>query len=291
MKINVRSEFRHFEGVLLGVFAWASAYRFFIVPAGLYNGGFTGISQIIRNTILYVSGQNFDLDVTGIIYWCLNIPLFILGKRNIGKMFILRTIIAVSIQSALMVFLPSPPKPIFSDLSLNCIVGGALSGYGIGTILKSGGSSGGTDILGLYFVKKYPEYSVGRLSMTINIFVFAYAAIFFSYETAAYSLVFSLISSMVMDRTHSQNIRLAVFIVSKVPDLGKKLTKELTRGVTSWNGWGEFSGDGYQVHMIVLNKYELHRFRQILSEADPAAFSWVVSPSMVIGNFARRLDV
>ena len=277
--------------MLLGIAAWSVAYKFFLVPAGLYNGGFTGISQILQNLIVRITGQGTGFDLTGLFYWLINIPLLILGYRKIGRMFMIRTIIAVSVQSFLMTIIPSPAHPLLSDATMNCLIGGGLSGFGIGMVLRSGGSTGGTDILGLCVVQKNPEFSVGKLSMAINICIFVYAAVSYKFEIAAYSAAYSVVTAFTTDRIHYQNVKLTVFVVSKVPNLGSRLTREMVRGVTTWNGWGEYSHDIYQIHMIVMNKYELHHFRKLLNELDPEAFSWVVSPNLVMGNFISRMGV
>ncbi|HNX05701.1 MAG TPA: FtsW/RodA/SpoVE family cell cycle protein, partial [Opitutales bacterium] len=73
------------------------------------------------------------------------IPLAIVGYRMIGYKFILRTIVAVCFQSLLLTFLPAPTVPLISDRLLNCAIGGAVSGYGVGLALREGGSGGGTD--------------------------------------------------------------------------------------------------------------------------------------------------
>lgn len=68
-----------------------------------------------------------------------------------------RTVIAVCIQSFLLTAIPAPKEPLFDDMLLNCMIGGALSGWGVGITLRAGGSGGGTDIVGMYCAKNYPR--------------------------------------------------------------------------------------------------------------------------------------
>ena len=135
---------------ILGVVFFAAAYRWFLVPAGLYSGGFTGVSQLVKLFLTEALHMPMPetIDVTGIIFWCINVPLFFLGYKSIGRKFLYRTIIAVCIQSFLLATIPAPKEPLLDDMLLNCIIGGALSGWGVGITLRAGGSGGGTDPAG-----------------------------------------------------------------------------------------------------------------------------------------------
>ena len=140
------------------------------------------IAQIIRNLLQEYAGVTFRSDPTGILVWCLNIPLMIIGYKVLGRMFMLKTIAVISMQSMLMTVIKGPEAQLISDHALNCVCGGALSGFGIGMLLRSGASGGGTDIVGMVAAKKKPGVSVGSISMSINVFIFAYAAITRSFE-------------------------------------------------------------------------------------------------------------
>ncbi|QEY35164.1 YitT family protein [Caproiciproducens galactitolivorans] len=292
-KEESHNEWLHMVYILLGVVLFSVSYRFFLIPAGLYSGGFTGVAQIIKWVIADACGIPVptNIDIVGIITWLMNIPLVYMGLKVLGRKFIIRTIIAVCVQSFLMTVLPAPPKPLFSDALLNCLIGGAVCGYGVGLSLREGGSGGGTDVVGMICSKKYPSFSVGRIALFINTCVYLFAAVKLDLEIAAYSLIFSFIATVVMDKVHDQNIKLTVFIVSRNPGLGKKLTEFTGRGVTSWNGWGEFTQHEQLVHMTVINKYEWQYLKRLLFQEDPKAFVFVVSPNMLLGNFESRLEV
>lgn len=58
--------------------------------------------------------------------------------------------------------MPIPAKPIVADALSASIIGGIFGGAGIGIALMSGGSSGGMDIVGMFFTKKFKGFSVGQ---------------------------------------------------------------------------------------------------------------------------------
>ncbi|HAE44653.1 MAG TPA: hypothetical protein DCG37_03495 [Lachnospiraceae bacterium] len=277
--------------IVFGALCCSIAYKFFLSPAGLYNGGFTGIAQIIRNILQDTVGIHFKGDPTGILVWCLNVPLMLLGLRSLGKMFMIRTVFVITLQSFLMTVLKSPATQLISDQALNCLFGGALNGFGIGLLLRNGASSGGLDIVGLLAVKSKPDLSVGSLSMAINACIFTYAAVTRTFEVAAYSAVYSFVSSMVIDRTHYQTTKVAVFIVSKVPILSNEISVEMGRGVTTWQATGGHSRKPFQVHMIIMNRYELQKFRQVIRAVDKNAFIWTIKADQVMGNFKQHLGI
>ncbi|MCI8661102.1 MAG: YitT family protein [Lachnospiraceae bacterium] len=293
MSKQIQKETYNMFWAIVGVVFFATAYRWFLVPAGLYSGGFTGISQLVKlllTEVLHIPMPE-SIDVTGIIFWCINVPLFVLGYKSIGRKFLYRTIIAVCIQSFLLTTIPAPKEPLLDDILLNCIIGGALSGWGVGITLRAGGSGGGTDIVGMYCAKNYPEFGVGKLSVMMNLCIYLITAVRYDLEIAAYSMVFSFVAGIMVDRVHYQNIKVSVFVVTKNRELGEKINRTISRGVTSWDGWGEYSHLEEVVHMVVVNKYELQALKKLIRQEDPNAFVQIMSPDMIMGNFEKRLEV
>ena len=94
-------------------------------------------------------------------------------------------------------------------------MGGLLAGTGIGISLRSGGSSGGMDIVGMFFTKKYKNFSVGKVSLTVNAVVYGICAILFGIPTAVYSIIYSAVSTLMTDKAHTQNINTEVVIYTK----------------------------------------------------------------------------
>lgn len=293
MKRQIQRETTNMLWTIFGVVCFVGAYLWFLVPVNLYSGGFTGVSQLIKLLLIEAIGLPApkNIDLTGTIFWCLNLPLLFLGYKSLGKKFLLRTIVAVCVQSVLQTVIPAPREPLFDNILLNCIIGGVLSGFGVGIALRAGGSGGGTDILGMYCAKHYPEFRVGKLSVMINFCIYMIAAIRYDIEIAAYSMVFSFVAGMMADRVHEQNIKISAFIVTRNESLGMKINQSLSRGVTSWRAWGEYSHSDEVVHMVVISKYELHALKKLIRQEDPHAFVQITSPDAVIGNFEKRLEV
>lgn len=288
---KIKAEFMHDIWGIIGVTTFAVAFRLFIVPVGLFSGGVTGISQIIVYFLHETLGIRADgIDLTGLVYWAINVPMLLMGYKTVGKKFFWRTLVAITVQSLVIAFLPTPSKPLLDDVLLNCLIGGGLAGLGIGTALRSGSSCGGTDILGMYFSKKYRDFSVGKINIFINVFIFTLSAFLFNLNVGAYSTVYALISGFVTDRVHDQTIKISIMIVSENPEIGRILNSRLRRGVTSWIGKGEYTQSEKHVYMTVVSKYELSKVISVLRENDPHAFVQISSPRKILGNFEQRLD-
>ena len=119
---------------LLGSLLFCFSINFFVVPNHLYTGGVLGLSQLIRSLIIDVFSLNISFDFSGILYYLINIPLFVIAYKSVGKTFFFRTIFAVSIQTILLSLLPN--VKLVDDLLTNVVLGGLLGGVGVGMILS-----------------------------------------------------------------------------------------------------------------------------------------------------------
>ena len=90
-----------------------------------------------------------------------------------------------------------------------------MSGLGVGLTLKCGSSGGGLDIAGICLSKRFPGFSVGKVSILVNILIYTYSAVRYDAETAVYSIIFSAVAGYVTDRVHYQNIQTSTFIISR----------------------------------------------------------------------------
>ena len=179
---DIRSKkfWQHIGLATVGMLLFAMGINLFIVPADLYNGGLLGISQILRTLLVrYLHWFSGTTDIAGVINLLLNVPLFILAYISISKSFFARTLICVVSQTVFLSFIPIPTTPIVSDCLTASIIGGIMAGSGIGIALRSGGSSGGMDIVGMYFTKKYKDFSVGKVSLVVNCMVYGICGILF----------------------------------------------------------------------------------------------------------------
>ncbi len=271
--------------ILLGSFLFCAGLNWFIVPLGLYNGGTVGIAQIIRTLLNLDTG----FDIAGILNFCLNIPLLLLAYFQFGKSLFFKTFFSIITQTLIFTYLPIPVQPVIEEYAVSCLMGGILAGTGVGITLKAGGSGGGLDILGLYFTKKNKDFSVGRFTLLVNAVIYIICAFLFELPVAIYSVLYSAVYSMAVDKTHLQSINTSVMIFTRNKGICEIILKELNRGVTYWEGVGGYTQTNTYVVYTVLSKYEVRILEEKLRQEDPDAFVIVTEQDQILGNYEVRL--
>jgi len=274
-----------------GCFLFAFGVNIIITPLGLYNGGFMGIAQLIRTVLFQMFDFSFlkQIDIAGIVYYIINIPIFYWAFREMGKGFLVRSLISVTIQTIFMTFIPIPTQAIFGDRLMACIIGGLVVGTGVGMILRGRSSGGGQDIIGVIFAKKYPGFSVGKIAIMMNVLVYAVCLWMFDIEVVVYSLIYTTVLALACDRVHVQNINMSVMIFTKQEGIEHIVLQEMGRGVTKWEGVGAYTNETSHILYIMISKYEVEQLKEIIHRVDPQAFIILNEGSMVVGNFEKRL--
>lgn len=277
-----------FGKALFGSLIFCCAINFFIVPNHLYTGGVLGLSQLIRSIVVDVFRLNISFDFSGILYYLINIPLFVIAYRHVGKTFFFRTLFSVSIQTLLLSILPN--DKIVDDLLTNVILGGLLGGAGVGMILSSGASTGGTDIVGLALAKKNNHFSVGKLGMIINSIIYAIAGVRYGLEIMIYSIIYSAVDSLMLDKMHEQNICSTAFIFCKEnpTKINDYIKNELNRDFTYWHAKGGYDDSKTYIIYTVLTKYELIKLERHMKNFDIQTFMVKSEGIGVKGQFEKK---
>lgn len=276
--------------VIGGNILFAVGVNMIITPMNLYSSGFTGMSMLIRMFILDFLHfpQIPGIDYLGIIYYIINVPLFILGYRVLGKEFCVTSMISIGLASLAMALVPVSANPIFDDYLTACLVGGLVSGTGAGLVLKGGTSGGGQDIIGMAMSKLHPNFSVGKISIAINVVIYGICFFLFDIQTVVYSLIYAVTNALALDHQHTQNINVQVTIFTKKEGITDKVINELRRGLTYWRGAGGYTDEDTYVLTTMITKYELPHLIQIVKTVDPNAFVMVNEGTKIYGNFEKR---
>ncbi len=292
MKQNQKDFISKMLTAVLGMLVFSAGINFFIVPAGLYNGGMLGISQLLRTVFVkYLHIFSGNTDIAGIINMLLNIPLCFIAWFYVSKMFFVRTFICVVSQTFFLSFLPIPSTPVVGDALTASIIGGIIAGTGIGIALRSGGSSGGLDIIGMYFTKHFKGFSVGRISLLVNAVIYGICALLFGIQTAIYCIIYSAVSMLMTDRAHTQNINTEVLIFTKNNPVRimDYIVREFNRDATWWEARGGYTEGRTYMVMVILSKYEYAHLRRELRQIDEHAFVMEKDGIGISGHFEKHL--
>ena len=278
--------------VIGGNLIFAIGINVIITPMNLYSSGFTGMSMLIRMLLVNVLHvpQIPGIDYLGIIYWIINVPLFFLAYKAIGREFCITTVISIGIASLCMSLVPVVSKPIFEDYLTACVVGGIVSGTGAGMVLKGGTSGGGQDIIGVALSKTHPNFSVGKIAIAINLVIYGVCFFLFDIQTVVYSIIYAVINSLALDHQHTQNILVQVTIFTKKEGITDKVLHEVRRGVTYWEGAGGYTDEDTYILSTMVTKYELPGLMDVVRSVDPDAFVMVNENTKLYGNFEKRFS-
>lgn len=264
--------------------AVAIALNFFWTPGHMYSSGITGFAQLINS----ISERFMPFTIsTSIMYFVLNVPLFILGWTKIGHKFTFFTIIAVVLGSVMMKVIQ--PLDVHWDPLLCAIFGGTINGIGTGFALKNGISTGGLDIVGIVFRMKTGT-SYGKFNILVNLVIIAAAGFIFGWTRALYSALTIFINGRVIDAVYTQHKKMQVMIVTDHPQhIVDGIQNKMHRGITIiHDAEGAYGHTEKTVLITIIDRYDMYDIRQIVSKADPYAFMSVSEVEKVYGRFKEQ---
>ncbi|RKN85008.1 YitT family protein [Paenibacillus ginsengarvi] len=253
----------------------AAGFNLFLIPHQLLSGGLSGISMMIG----YFTGWNIAL-----LYFLINLPVLVWGWIDIGRRFIALSIVSVLLTSWFIQIIPE--NSVNSDPIIGAVFGGVLIGLGSGISLRSGGSSGGFDIIGSILTHRY-DFPLGMLLFGLNGAVVLALGLVLGWDAALRSMLAIFIAGKVVDTLHVRHIKVTAFIVTKERQQMTERLLVLPRGVTLIRTEGAYSHTPHDMLMTVTTRYELAELRKIVKETDPKAFVNIVETVEVIGQFRK----
>ena len=131
--------------------------------------------------------------------------------------------------------------------------------------------------------------SVGRISMALNFAVYGVGFLFFDRQVVVYSILFTCVTFLCLDRAHLQNVMVTMLIITKKPEMEQLVFEYVGRGVTKWEGEGAYSGEQTEMLLTVVSKKEALQLRKALQKQDPNIFVILDDNISVVGNFQKRV--
>ena len=282
-KLTVRQKERvtAYIQIVLGCVLGALAYPMFLTPYAIAPGGITGVATILN----YL----FSLPV-GLTSLALNVPLFIMGYRLLGRIFAFRSLVATILFSLLIDWLPVSAFP--ADTLLSAVFGGVLLGIGIGLILRGSATTGGSDLIAKMIHAHFQHISVGVILFAIDFCVVISAAFLITPKAALYALITIFIAARIVDTVVQgfERHKACYIITSHDAAIKQKLMENLQRGLTILNAKGGFSNADRPVILCIITAQELARLKLIVRMEDENAFVFITAANEVLGEGFGRLD-
>ncbi len=265
--------------ILLGAAIFSFGLVNFNMQHHLAEGGFTGI------TLLLYFKFKLDPSITNLL---LNIPLFFIGWKILGRLSFIYTIIGTfSLSGFLWIFQRYPVSiPLEDDMTLVALFAGIFIGVGLGIIFRFGGTTGGVDIIAR-LAHKYIGWSMGKTMFLFDLCVIGLSIItYLSLRQGMYTLVAVFIAAKVIDfmQEGAYSAKGATIISDKNDQISDKILKEMERGVTILRGTGSFTKQDKDVLYCVVGRNEIVKLKNIITFVDPHAFVAVTDVHDVLGE-------
>ncbi len=275
---------RRYAIITLACALYAVGFNWFFVPNHLTIGGFTGLAQII----------NYFLPMlpVGTIALVLNIPLFILGWRKIGRDLLISSLYATAVSSLMIDLLTTLHTFDTMDPILAGVYGGIVAGAGCGLLLYESATTGGTEMAARLLKLKFQGLSIGSLCLVLDVAVTAgYALCFRDMTRAMYGIIALYIISLVIDRVvYGPNASKVAYIISEEHETITRELLRLDRGVTLLPGKGAWSGKEKQVILCAVGRRHIIPVKKLVQSVDPHAFVIVCDAHEVLGEGFGRYD-
>lgn len=255
----------------------------FVRTAGLFPGGFTGLSLLIQEICARYLGFTPPYSALSL---SLNFLAAAVCFKYIGRHFALFSMLAVAITSVLTDLIPS--FTVATDPLLNSVFGGIINGTAISLCLRADASTGGTDFISIYLAEKS-----GRDAFNIilggNIAMLTVAGLLFGWNRALYSMVFQFCTTQTLHTLFHRYQHRTMWIVTNQPETVYAIIRDTTHhAATLFQGTGLYKNEPRSMIYTVLSGDDVRRVVRDVRQADPHAFINTQRTDSLTGRFYRR---
>ena len=286
LRKRISNHLRDGMQMLLGVLSAGFGLKSFLMPNSFIDGGVMGISLLTNRE------SGIALSILIIVF---NLPFLVLGYRQLGPGFSLRSILAITALAMAVAFIPYPV--ITEDKVLVAVFGGFFLGAGIGFTIRGGGVIDGTEVLAIYMSRK-TTLTVGDFILIFNIIIFSAAARLLSIELALYSILTYLSASKMVDFILEgiEEFTGVTIISARSRQISDMIQNKLGRGLTIYTGKRGFGKSGEQqntsdIIFTVITRLEVNRLTNEVEQIDRNAFMVMQSIKDTRGGMVKKLPL
>ena len=116
--------------------------------------------------------------------------------------------------------------------------------------------------------------------------------VFKNIEVMIYAGIALMLQSMIMNKVlyGGDGARMIYIISSENKEIAKRLMKDVDVGATFFKGNGAYSGQNYEILMVVMRAKLLPQARDVVKEIDDGAFMIVTNATSVFGQGFKKYD-
>lgn len=272
-------KFKNIFFIIIGAAIFSFGLVHFNIQNELAEGGFTGI------TLILLFAFNWDPAIMNLV---LNIPMFIIGWKLLGRRVFIYTVIGtVAVSVFIKIFMIYQIDiHLKDDLFLVALFAGVFIGIGLGIIFRYGGTTGGVDIIAR-LAHKYMGWSMGKTMFMFDALVILISwAVYLDHRSMMYTLVALFVGARVIDfvQEGAYAARGAFIISDSQDEIAVKIAAEMDRGVTVFRGYGHYTKADREILYCVVGRNEVMRLKNIITSIDPHAFVSLIDAHDVMGE-------
>ncbi|MWC28493.1 YitT family protein [Paenibacillus sp. MMS18-CY102] len=269
--------------VMAGTAIYAFGLHYFVIPNQLMEGGLTGIGVLLN----YALGA--PLSISTLV---LNIPLFLIGLKALGKQQMAYTIFGTVSLSVFLALIERAidkgwliPFQTSQDYILAALYAGVTLGLGLGIVFRFGGTTGGVDIIAR-ILGKWKGWSMGQVILALDVVIIGIALLYIPKEKVLYTLVSVFIASKMIDfiQEGAYSAKAISIITNMGETIAGRITERMDRGVTLIPAIGAYSGTHKHIVYCVVYRQEVRTLRAIVKDIDPRAFVVINEVHDVLGE-------
>lgn len=264
--------------IALGSATFALGFDLFLEPNAVNVGGMTGLAMVIRKVI--------GMGSVGLISALLNVPLFLLGYRYLGRKFFIGSLLGTLFSALFLELFTLLPVPETEPL-LGALYGGLFSGVGLGLVFLAGASTGGTDIIVRFLKRKFPDLRLGKLMLALDVAIALLTGfVFHDINKTLYSIITLYVCSVSLDGVlyGLDYSTVAMIISDHFEQIAQSIDRQLDRGVTYLDGKGFYSQQDKTVLLCAVRKRQVGQLKELVSAIDPNAFMILQEAHQVLGE-------
>lgn len=265
------------------------AYVLFINPYQIVPGGVYGIGIVLHSLFPGIQVGTFGL--------MFDIPLLLLSLKVFGRTFGLKTVaVALTVpmmMNTMTMFIGDDPQIMLggainlsNDIMLASLFGGVISGAGLGLIIRSHATSGGSDIVAM-LLSRYAKMTLSRAIMVVDMLVVCFGLVVIGEWTLPlYSIITIVVATKMIDYViDGVSYDKLLFVVSdKHEQIREYIVDDMERGGTYIKSSGLYTKADKDMIFVVVSRNELSRVQYMIHEIDPQSFVVVVNANETYGD-------
>ena len=274
--------------IILGTLIMGFSFSVFLEPNNISVGGFSALAMVFGTLFEKVGIVGIP---TSAIYLVLNIGLYFLALKTLGKKFAIKSLVGILSFSLGMQLFDLINFNITYELFVSAIFGGAIMGVGVGLVVRFGGSTGGSDMIASIIKSKKPNATLGSFIIIVDMIIIGLTLFVFEngFELLPYTITALLFCMFVTDFVNDgyKEVRAFNIITTKPDEISNAVMEQLSRGCSCMSAKGMHSNSEKTIIICLVSKYQTSQLKSIIKEIDPSAFVYSTKVSEVLGEWNK----